>query len=84
MKYSGRVQRLPSSYADQQLHGDGIYYDLFFSEKAMSYARERWSSILQVQPILEKVETKFADPAKHRPWEDSDDISTLLFDEFDA
>ena len=67
LKYSGRVQRLPSSYADQQLHGDGIYYDLFFSEKAMSYAREHWSSILQVQPILEKVETKFADPAKHRP-----------------
>ena len=39
--------------------------NLVFSGKARSYAREHWGSILQVQPILKKVQTNFADPAKH-------------------
>ena len=43
----GSVDRLPSSYADNQLHGEGRYHKLAFSEKAMSYAREQKNIFLQ-------------------------------------
>lgn len=56
------VNRKPSSYTDNKLHGECKYNDSPFAKKAMEYSNTLWGNVLEISPPYVCKHYLFSDP----------------------
>ena len=61
---NNKVIRLPSSYTDNQLHGESQEEHFLFHEKAIDYSKKFWPEYIRVQPDMCYVTYIFANSGK--------------------